>query len=229
VYGEDFPLATRPVRWLGEIAKKDLVAEVLDATEKPSAIFLLGKSQRAPVYEAAYRNYVDNSLEIPDYVSRLFVSRETFTTSSDFLIQAFIKILAANIKARNSKYEPPSLIEALLQDVGDFGPELKTNVNSPGFLTLVSKRIVPLVFDAMFALAVTVGPDAVAAAQDGKITIGNSQAPAGDPCTALVFEETIAQLKLYGLTDEWVTACELAREAAKKNGAAGAAKVLDRK
>jgi hypothetical protein len=85
---------------------------------------------------------------------------------------------------------------------------------------VASKFGTPLIAAALLALAVQVGNNAAQAAQDGMVVIGNSKAPAGDQCTALVAEKVLKQLKLLGLL-EWPEACEMARIAAEKTGVTG--------
>lgn len=218
-YGQD-PLTGREVAWLTQIEKRKLPDIVLDALEKPNAIFLLAKSARSKIYEAAYGTFVDISIAGADYTARFNVSHdEAFTTSSDILLQGFFNFVASNAKAIESGQAGKSFYHAAFEDLGTFAPELKTNVNSPGFLTLISKDYsTPLVAAVMFALAVTVGPEAVTAAQNGMVLIGNSKAGPRDACTALVIEKTMAQLKLLELADDWPVACEKARLAAEKSG-----------
>ena len=82
----------------------------------------------------------------------------------------------------------------------------------------------PVVAAALFTLAVEVGPDAASLAVAEQIVIGNSKAPAGDQCTALVGKSVLDQLVMLGL-DKWPQACDLARTASQASGATTSVKV----
>jgi len=221
VYGDD-PIMGRQVRWLARIQKRRLPTSILEALQHPTSIYLLSRLDRAPIYEAAFRSFIDLSGKDPHYISRFDVSSEKYTSSTDLLLQAFFNSVASNAKTLESGHKVTnSFLVAAFDDLGKYSLDLRTNVNSPGFLTLTSKFATPLIAAALFVIAVKIGPDAAEAAKNGTIIIGNSMAPAGDPCTAPVIEGTLEQLKLLGLTNEWVKACEVAKLAADKAGVTG--------
>ena len=221
VYGND-AITGRRVKWLARIQKRRLPSSILEALEHPTSIYILARSDRAPIYAAAYQSFIDLSKAHPEYTSRFDVASDKYTSSTDLLLQAFFNSIASNMKAiQNEEDIKGNFYEAAFDDLGQYSLELRTNVNSPGFLSLASKFATPLIAAALFVIAVQIGPDAAKAANDGKILIGNSMAPAGDQCTAEVIEGTLEQLKLLGLTDAWVKACEVARLAAKKSDVTG--------
>ena len=218
-YGESL-LTGRRVRWLGHIEKRKLPNDILDATEKPLAFYLLARSLRPTIYEAAYENFINLSSPDPDYIVRFSITSTTFTSEADLYIQAFFSFIAANMKAIDSGGVPQSIGASLFIDLGDYSPALKTNVNSPGFVALLSKRITPIVAAALLALALEAGTDAAESAENGTITIGNSKAPADDQCTARVSESVLTQLRLLRLL-EWPETCRIAKIAADKTGIKG--------
>jgi hypothetical protein len=218
-------LTGRRVRWLAQIIKRELPGKLLDALEHPVAIYLLAKSVRAPIYEAAYGTYYDLSGDARDFTTRFDLSAAQFSTDIDFRFQAFFNAIASNVKAIDEKRALKAPRAAAFDDLGDYAPTLKSNVNSPGSLVLIAKRATPVIAAVLFALAVTVGDDAATAAKNGHIIIGNSKAPAGDPCTATVAKSVLDQLAFLGL-DKWPEACELARRASDGSGATSNIKVV---
>jgi hypothetical protein len=110
-----------------------------------------------------------------------------------------------------------SLAAGAFEDVGAYDPDLRTNVNSPGWLTVFSDRITPIIAATMFALAIEVGAAAYNAADAGEIQITNSQNPTDDICIVPVSNQVIRQIRQLGL-DRWSEACEQAREAARRSG-----------
>ena len=204
-------LTGRRVRWLARFPKRLLTGAILDIIDKPNAFVRLPKSVRPGIYDRAYASYA-----LPhQYSARFDVAAETFRSFDDLILQAFFNFVAYNTRAvsEGRESEVGGLGPTAFSDAGEYAAELRTNVNSPGFLTLTSTHVAPLVTAALLALAITVGPDAAKAAQEGTLRIGNSKAPAGDPCTAEVARQALRQLQLLGL-DEWPAACEKARDAA---------------
>jgi hypothetical protein len=207
------PLTGRNVRWLATIEKAKLPAQTLDALQKPSALFLLAQSAFRGIFRRAYGSYVTAD----EYGTRFEVSAETYQTIDDFHIQAFFNFVTANTaRVSAGQTQLLGLREGAFSGEG-IAPDLYTNVNSPGGLSLKSAVVTPIVIAVMLTLAVTLGADAYAAATGGMLTIGNSLAPAGDACVTQVNEQVITQLQLLGY-DAWAEACEVARKAADRTG-----------
>lgn len=224
LYG-NFAIPTRRFSPLAYVEKRSLPAKVLDIIAKPNGIVLLGESERDFFYKRAYGSYVRHD----NMYARFDVTSEEYNTTDDALILAFFNFVAANTKSISLEKTggPIELTDAMLADLGEFAPSLKTNINSPGSLDLISKSIIPLVASVMLVLAVQVGPDAVIAAEQGMIVLGNSGADPNDPCTALVHESVQTQLQLLGL-DNWSKACEVARRAVEETGLSSSAKITEK-
>ncbi|MCJ9721129.1 hypothetical protein MOV66_04470 [Agrobacterium sp. SHOUNA12C] len=213
VYGDDL-LTGRNVRWLASVEKLKLPAQTLDALQKPSPLFLLVREAWPAIFRRAYGSYVTDT----EFGSRFEITSEKYKTTDDFYIQGFFNFVAANTeKVRLGQgQEMLSFKEGAFSAEG-LAPDLYTNVNSPGGLSLKSTVITPIIIAVMLALAVDVGPEAFAAARDGNVTFGNSLAPANDPCSAEVQKQVVSQLTLLGY-DRWSEACVFARAAAERTG-----------
>jgi hypothetical protein len=223
LYG-NFAIPTRRFTPLAYVEKRSLPSRVLDIIAKPNGIVLLGESERDFFYKRAYGSYVRHD----NMYARFDVTSEEYSTIDDALILAFFNFVAANTKSITLENTGLSvaLLDAMLADLGEYAPSLKTNINSPGSLDLISKSIIPLVASAMLVLAVQVGPDAVSAAEQGMIVLGNSGADPNDPCTALVHESVQTQLQLLGL-DNWSRACEIAKRAVEETGLSSSATITE--
>jgi hypothetical protein len=207
-------LTGRSVRWLGAIPKADLPAQALDALQKPTSIFLLTRAAWPLIFRRAYGSYSTET----EYSSRFEITSDTFRTTDDFYIQAFFNFVVANTRAVDqAKPEMQGFKDAAFADIKAIAPDLYTNVNSPGGISLKSPTITPIVISTMLAIAIFVGPDAVDAATNGLITFGNSMAPPDDPCVTQVSEQVVTQLRLLGY-DKWAEACQFVREAAERTG-----------
>jgi hypothetical protein len=219
VYGDDH-LVGRRVNWLARIPKRELASDILDIVAKPNAFVLLPRSVRAGLYDLAYSAYaIEDS-----FTARLEVTEETYSSFDDLLIQAFINFVATNTEAVANEHEVQPFAKAAFMEAGEFTPDLRTEIHSPGFLSLSSGRVTPLVAVVMLAAAIHLGPGAFAAAEAGTLRIGSSTAPADDACVAEVREQAIRQIQLLGL-DRWSEACEKARRAANHTGLRGPAHV----
>ncbi|MBA8819441.1 hypothetical protein BRY73_08515 [Ochrobactrum sp. P6BS-III] len=207
------PLNGRNVKWLARLPKSELPAQTLDRLQKPSVVFLLERSAWPKIFRTCYGAYSTDS----EYSAEFRITEEQFQASDDFLIQAFFNFVTANTeKLRRNDENLSGLRDAAFQNVRDFSPSLYTNVNSPGSIALKSGYITPIVIAVMLTLAVTVGAEAVNAAESDTITFGNSLS-ADDACTAKVKKQVVNQLRLLGF-DRWSEACNKIREAAENTG-----------
>lgn len=159
-----------------------------------------------------------------EYRVRFDVDKPEFTTTDDLYIQAFLNFVAANSRRIDEGGKLLPIHQAAFEHLGDHALELQSNINSPGFLNLISSKVAPLVASALFMLAISVGPEAVDAAENGLITIGNSL-DAGDPCTVAVAEEVVEHLRLLGI-EKWTEACEIARQVRESTGLSGQTEVV---
>jgi len=221
-YGADW-LEGRAVKWLAAFPKSDLPASTLDALQKPSPLFLLPRDYMPRIFRRAYGTYYDDS----EYSVRFEVKSERFSTKDDLYIQGFFGFVTANT-TRISQGEDSvlSFSEGAFAVKPANAPELYTNVNSPGGISLKSSLITPIVISALFTLAVVVGPEAQILAEQAQLVVTNSAAAAGDPCVAEVNNQVITQLRLLGY-DRWLEACNFARDAANATGLESEAVVID--
>ncbi|MEA3533249.1 hypothetical protein [Rhizobium sp. CC-YZS058] len=207
------PLDGRNVVWRADIEKNKLPAQTLDALQKPSPLFLVTREAWPSIFRRAYGSY-----SMPnEYAARFEITSDGFQTVDDFRIQAFFSFVTKNTElVADGAGRVLPLKDAAFAS-SRIPPELYTNVNSPGGLSLKSSIITPIVISVMLTLAIVVGPEAYAQAEAGMILFGNSQAPANDACTLEVSQQVITQLQLLGY-DRWAEACEVARAASERTG-----------
>lgn len=216
---EEETLYGRRVRWLASLPKGNLSPYLLDLISKPNAFVLIKADERYAIYRAAYGSYA-----LPgEYRARFDVDDPEFTTSDDLYIQAFFNFVAVNSFLIRANQDVMEIRDAAFERSGANALELQSNINSPGFLNLISPTLVPLIATALFTLAISVGPEAVTAAEKDTILVGNSLDPS-DPCTAVVHEEVLQHLRLLG-TERWARACVIARQAQESTGISGQARI----
>jgi len=206
-------LIGRRVRWLASFPKGELSGEIIDIIQKPNAFVTLRKSLRQKIYERAYGNYVVSD----EYTTRITTSSEEFTSTDDLKINAFLNFVAFNLMQLDRDGSPSRLDDVVFADLGDYSLDLTASINSPGTISVLSKRVTPLVVSALLALALNVGASAVDAAEQDRLKIGNATSADNDPCVAEVRASTIKFLKLIGV-DNWVRACEIAKQVEANTG-----------
>jgi len=208
-------LPARRVKWLASIPKRNLSPSILDAIQKPTSFFLLQKSLKLKIYEQTYASFIVND---QFYSCRFDVSAEDFSAKDDFLIQSFFNFVATNTKAvdENRLDQILGIKRAAFEDAGSYDPELRTNVNSPGWLSIFSRHATPLVAASLLSIAIEIDPAvAVDAAKNEMITLGNSNGSAD--CVTPVHKHVLNHIKLLGL-DQWPEACEIAKKAVNRSG-----------
>ncbi|MDF2366459.1 hypothetical protein [Sneathiella sp.] len=214
-YFEKYSIPTRKIKVLSEIEKRALPSHVQDIIAKPNMLVLLGKSEAEFFYRLAYGNYTVGG----NNHAKLRVTSESYDTTDDLRIIAFLNFVALNTGniSISKTGNVASIKEAAFADLGDFSPNFKSNINSPGWISLSSSYIIPLTTVALLGLAMSVGPDAVSLAENGNLAVINSSGPADNECVAEVHTSVIEQLNLLGL-DRWQEACEIFKSAAEETG-----------
>lgn len=213
-YGRD-QLQGRRVNWLASFPKSDLPASTLDALQKPSPLIALPRDYMPKIFRRAYGTYYGGG----EYSVRFEVSSEKFRTIDDLYIQGFFNFVTENsARLRRGDENLAKFSDGAFAVKGADTPELYTNVNSPGGISLKSPTPVTIIISAMLTLAIVVGPEAQPLAEAGQLFLTNSAAvPEADQCVAEVSEQVITQLKLLGY-DRWVEACQFAQAASESTG-----------
>jgi hypothetical protein len=213
IYGGQ-PMLGRHVEWKATIEKAMLPPQALDALQKPSPLFLLVRDAWPAIFRRAYGSYALDG----EFGARFEVKSDKYQTSDDFLIQAFFNFVSTNTDRLLAGNEDlASFREGAFAAVHGITPDLYTNVNSPGGLSLKSPLITPIVIKVLFALAIVVGVAAFAHAEAGTLILGNSLGAHADQCTVPVSEQVVAQLRILGY-DRWAEACAYAKAAAENTG-----------
>lgn len=202
------PVWGRKVRWLASIEKKAVPARVIEISQKPNSFVLLDRSTAIWFYDRVYKSY---SLG-PTYQCELRIGAETFGSTDDAKLTAFLNFVVANLAALEKDGERVSLSQSIFANLGDYEPEKRISINSPGEIIIAAIRRSPIVFVVLLGLAGCNPAEVAQAVDDGTLTIGNSAGLPDDPCAAEVYKSTVDWLTFVG-AEAWVDACKLANEA----------------
>lgn len=193
-------LYARRVKWLAEIQKGKLPTHLLDVISKPSAITLVRKDVRAPIYRAAYGSYVYGD----EFRSRFDL--EKISPSEDIYIQSFFKFITENYRISKDGGEALSFRDAAFARSNAYELDLQTNINSPGFFNLISQYASPILIAIFLEVCVAVGPSAAEEISAGNFSIGNTLDHDGE-CAIPIREEVQHLMNLIG-DKRWTKACE---------------------
>lgn len=203
----------RKVRWLASIPKHDIPSRVIEISQKPNSFVQLERSTAIWFYDRTYKSY---SLD-GQYQCEFRITAEKFGSTDDAKLAAFLNFVAANLSRFEAGARPISINQAMFADLGDYEPDKRASINSPGELIIHAARITPLLFSVLLGLS-GCAPDGVATAvADRTVVIGNSAGGPNDPCAAEVYQSTIDWLTFVG-ADLWLEACPIASQAAASAG-----------
>jgi len=210
--GERMPV--RNVRWMGKKQRSEFSDEVRERLGNSHPVMVLDRSMREEILEAGFDRFVFEG----QFYARLETTKAEFSTLDDYNIQSFVNFVAGAMAAREEGVQQAHSIDldaalALLAQHRELVPELTVNINSPGFLRIISDRIAPLVIAMLFSVAIVVP----AGAQPSHIVPKNSAAAPSDPCAVNVATEAMGAMRLMGYAD-WKRACEKARDAQSSTG-----------
>jgi len=211
-YGQE-KLLGRKVRWLARIPKNEVPSRVIEISQKPNSFVLLERTSAVWFYDRAYKSYVLDQR----YQAEFRITSPNFGSTDDARFTAFLNFVAANL-ARAPGAPSVSITEAVFANLGDYEPDQRIAINSPGEKIVHALKLTPLIFLALMAMSTVATPqDILQAAQAGKIVISNSSAIAGDGCTASVYKETVDWLLTIG-AQEWLDGCAVAKQAIESAG-----------
>lgn len=214
-------VAVRPVKWVGRRRRALFNQDVQKALSNSHPVMQLPRSLRRNVLEAGFDRFIFEG----QFFAKFETTNPEFSTLDDYDIQTFINFVAGAVAASQSpaiRSHSLGIGEAIrqLRQHPEFTPELISNINSPGFLGLKSDRISPLVASTLFSVALVLEPTPATAGHTHtmpQIQITNSAAGPHDPCAVSVADEARNAMELM-LYDDWVVACEKARDAHQATG-----------
>jgi hypothetical protein len=198
----------RRVRWLTRISQHTLSSEFLKSVRTPNPLVIVERSYRKRIYEAAYTSFVMNG----EISARFDVRGLSFTSGDDFHFARFVNYVSALCEEAVEKDGiDPDIFEAISLIADDsFLPDLTLNINSPGFIALISGKVTPLVVAGLFALALaSCVPGAEILPVDvNNLTVALLNNP-DDPCAIEVSESIKYSLDIMGY-ENWQKLCRSA-------------------
>lgn len=215
--GEQF--VVRRVKWLAEFDELELERHVQSNLRTQNALVVLPVHAFETVVGAAYKNVVIDGW----YHARFLTEESSFSAHECFHFTAFTMAVAAAY-GRSLSGEGPFKKSMSIYDIAaslaaesDLVPEQHVRIHSPGYTTLKSRAIVPLVVSALFAMALDAEADPSKMPEPNQVMTINSTSPSFDPCDAGIDEAVRDSLRSIGF-EQWKQLCEAARKASDQEG-----------
>lgn len=217
---EGFEFDGRRFGHFKKVRMAELPRSVIDLAKAPTGLAEI----RTPVvkrrvFELGYDDFVLDG----EFVSRIVTTKRDFTSFDGNVLNSLVTMVAKNVDRLESDGAHArllSLVEAAFEQLDHDDLQVKIDINSPGYLAVFDRSVVPLVIGATLSVLMSVGFDATAFAQDTVVEVTNSRAEATDVCSQEVGRLTESMLKLLSTAEEeFQRSCVLLREAHDNTGA----------
>lgn len=214
VNGHKYP--SRKVKWMGKKSQHKLSAEFLRSIRTANPLVIVERSKRRPFYEAAYQSFILGD----DISAKFLVGGESFNSRDDLLLQQLINYVAALYEDYDEEKvvagaTREGMFETILgmSDPDTYSPDLTMNINSPGYISLLSEKLTPIVVATIFALAVSACGPAGTVPQDLTNTVIELSISGvdDDPCAIAVKDIVSRSINAMGY-DNWQNVCKIAKE-----------------
>ncbi|WP_339110147.1 hypothetical protein [Thioclava sp. GXIMD4216] len=199
----------------------DLPRSVIELAKAPTGLAEISNSVvKRRIFELGYDDFVLDD----KFVSRIFTTKRDFTPFDGNVLNALVTMVAENVdrlETDGREAELLGLVQAAFEQLEHDDLQVKIDINSPGFLAVFDRSVVPLVIGSTLAILASVGFDATAFAQDTVVEVSNSgSAEVADVCSQEVSRLTENMLTLLSTAEEdFQRTCNLLREAHDNTGA----------
>lgn len=238
----------RSVRWLGEIDELELDRSSFMNLRTQNPLIVLPASSFERAIGAAHKNVLFDD----HYLTRFYTAEESFTAFESFHFNAFTMAVAAAYECygNGGEYDPDASIYEMAASLGQNNPLVPDQISmisSPGFVTLKSLMMVPVLTAALFGAALGQTEDGVhyegdfeqaqaqvhaqaqaqvqnppvpvpiAKPNPEQVQVVNSGSIVLDPCDAGIEDAVRGILDMMGY-NQWRQLCEAARKASDQQG-----------
>ncbi len=206
--GETLP--GRKVKWLGDRQQAAFTPAARKVLENPQPLMQLDRRLREEFLRPAYDQFIIGN----EFTARFRTEADDFSSLDSEDITAFVNYIAgliAHAEEKGVRGEVKAVdAHALLRELRDRVPELNININSPGFLRLLNKRIDPVTIAAFMTMAI----HGITPAAGQSIEVVNSVGPKHDACSLTVSQQAKGVMSIMNF-DELVANCKRLDAAAK--------------
>lgn len=199
---------------------------VIDLAKAPTGFAqIVHPAVKHRIFELCYTDYVMDN----EFASRILTTKDDFSPFDGNVLNAFVTMVAKNVEALQSGTVNPhlvGLVQAAFLKLDDDDLQVKININSPGYLAIIDRSIVPLVAAALLNIIIAANFDSAAFAQNLSVEVTNSKvAQALDLCSKEVSQLTKSML-LFVQETEFQQTCDMLRKTHESTGAQSGVSVV---
>ncbi|MDX0695429.1 hypothetical protein [Sinorhizobium medicae] len=198
----------------------DLPRAVLQLAQVPTGLAeIVNPRVKHRVFELGYDDYVFDD----EFASRIITTKEDFRPFDGNVLNALVTMIAENIDRLQHREAGARLVgleQAAFIRIDEDDLQVKININSPGYISVIARTITPLVTAVVLGVLVAIGFDAQAVTPDVIVDVSNSQvSDVLDLCSREVGQLTQSMLRFLSAEAEFQRTCDLLREAHDHTGA----------
>lgn len=218
---EGFEFDGRRFGHFRRVGMAQLPRSVVDLAKAPTGLAeIRDPLVKRRIFELGYDDFVLDDR----FMSRIFTTKRDFTSFDGNVLNSLVTMVAENVDRLETDGEDAqllSLVQAAFEQLDHNDLQVKIAINSPGYLAVVDRSVVPLVIGAMLSVLASVGFDATAFADEIVVDVTNTKtAQVADVCSYEVERLTESMLRLLSTAeDDFQRTCGLLREAHENTGA----------
>lgn len=211
-YSEE-KIPIRKVRWIKSVKRAEIPIWLERKIPSPSPVRQIEQSYFNNIFDIMYQRYHFNE----NFVCKYAVTSNEFSSLDDYLFQEIMLYITA-LYARSHDKTLANIENKTISDLvreiqrSEIIPDLRININSPGYIVSYAKTLTPIIAAVLIALsageALTDAGEIIAP----QIQIINSadDSQAAQECQADVQREVLEDLKAMGY-ERWQEICKSAQ------------------
>jgi hypothetical protein len=217
---EGFDFDARPFGHVQRVPMTELPRHIIEISRKPGAVAALPQPLiRNRIFDLTFNDYSLDDV----FSSRISTTKPDFRPFDANVLNAFLQMIAHNVAILEDggpEHRLIGLSEAAFRMADDDSLEVKIEIHSPGYLSMIARSLTPLVAGAVLAVLTSVSFDPTALAQTNlEIVVANSKIDrALDVCSQPVSQLTQDLLRFLP-EDKFREMCDLLQETTTKTGA----------
>lgn len=212
--GESFP--ARRVRWIKRIRRDAIPGWLERKIPSPNPLRQFEANFLPYIYDMTYERYFYNGT----FACKFRVNSAEFSTVDSFLFQQITLYVAALFADRQDGDAgsvanlPISVVASRIRFSDDI-PDQRISINSPGFIVLYSKNLIPILVGALMTIAVTAGAAGVTGTPVVNIVNSADQGSVSEQCVLDIQEEVMGDMQMMGV-GRFRELCEIAAQAERR-------------
>lgn len=217
---EGYDFDGRRLGYMRHIKARDIPRSLIDLSRAPTGFAeIRNTSVKRKIFDLCYDDFIFDDL----ISSKIKTSKSDFGPFDGNVLNALVTMVAKNadlIESGGDMTALLNLINAAFVQSANQELQVKIDIQSPGFMAILDKSIVPLVVGTVLSVLISCDFDSAAFAQDTVIEVTNGKTKEINSLCKDVGQVTQSMLRLLSnAEDEFKATCNLLRQAHENTGA----------